>query len=392
VRAMEDNSSGSGLHQSSSLEALSVKDLRRRLAERGLEAHGCLEKADLVRQLQDAEGAHPVVSAPSPCKGNTIQDARCSKNVLLTLRVSELRGLLSKHGMQEVLSSATEKGELVDALAQKLAQCPICLDSASEDVDTATGKRQESRCDGCRAPFHRSCAAGHMKAAAEAGRLPLCCPVPTCKERWRAPMVTWALNEQELDQYNASVRNVRELRQQASQSSGSTPSAPASPRTTQRLKELGVRACPKCAALIEKQSAGFTHGCDKMTCRCGCRFCFRCGETAGTDGQARCSCVEGHHTYLSHAEVLNNYRDSMENNGFVRAATAATTAAQNAFTQFPGGDMTHPAAAAVQGIMQQMHLLQGDGLGGARGPWHLHGTAGHVRFPQGPPNFQFFRP
>jgi len=375
---MEDESSGSGIHQRSTLEALSVKDLRCRLAERGLEAHGCLEKDDLVRQLQDAEGVQAPLS--SPCKG-TIQAVQCSRNMLLTVRISELRGLLSKHGMQEVLSSAREKDELVDALAQKLAQCPICLDSASEDVDTATGKRQESRCDGCRAPFHRSCAAGHMKAAAEAGRLPLCCPVPTCKERWRAPMVTWALDEKELDQYNAGVRNVRELRQQAGQSSGSMPSM--SPRTTQRLKELGVRACPNCAALIEKQSAGFTHGCDKMTCRCGCKFCFRCGEPAGTNGQARCSCVEGHHSYLSHAEVLNNYRESMENNGFVRAATAAATAAQNAFTQVPGADMSHPAAAAVQSFMRQMRLLQGASL---------HGTTGPVRFPQGPVNFQFFRP
>merc|ERR1711933_447298 len=110
--------------------------------------------------------------------GNTIQNAHCSKNMLLMLQVSELRGLLSKHGMQEVLSSAKEKAELVEALAQKISQCPICLDSAGEDTDTATGRRAESRCNGCRAPFHRSCAAGHMKAAAETGRLPLCCPVP----------------------------------------------------------------------------------------------------------------------------------------------------------------------------------------------------------------------
>lgn len=82
----------------------------------------------------------------------------------------------------------------------------------------------------------------------------------------------------------------------------------------------------------------------------------------------------------------------MENNGFVRAATAAATAAQNAFTQLPMGDMSHPAAAAFQGIMQQMHLLQGDGLGGARGPWHLRASTGPGRSPQGPPNFQFFRP
>jgi len=316
----------------------------------------------------------------------------CSKRMLLTLRVPELRDLLFKHGMQEVLANAREKEELADALAQKLFQCPICLDSAGEDIDTAAGRRTASRCDGCKAPFHRACAAGHMKAAAEGGRLPLCCPVPGCKERWRAPMVTWALDAQELDQYNACVRSVRELRQQTGQNSGSIPAAPVSPRTMQRMKELGVRACPKCAALIEKQGAGATHGCDKMTCRCGCKFCFRCGEIAGPHGQARCSCVEEHHTYLSHDEVLNNYRNSIENNGFVRAATAAATAAASAFPQLAGGNMSHPAAAAVQGFMQHIHLLQEDGLGATRAPWHSHGTAGPGTFPQRPPNFQFFRP
>mmetsp|Transcript_129659 Transcript_129659/g.252503 ORF Transcript_129659/g.252503 Transcript_129659/m.252503 type:complete len:380 (-) Transcript_129659:33-1172(-) len=374
------------------LETLSVKELRRRLAEKGLDARGCLEKADLVQQLQDADEAHPVVSMPSPCKGNTIHNAQCGKHMLLTLRVPELQGLLVKHGMQEALSSAREKEELVEALAPKLAQCPICLDSAGVDIDNAIGKRTEIRCDGCRAPFHRNCAAGHMKAAAEAGSLPLCCPIPACKERWRAPMVTWALNEQELDQYNACVRNVRELRQQTSQSNGSIPSALASPRTTQRLKELGIRACPRCGAFIEKQAAGITHGCDKMTCRCGCKFCFLCGMTAGTDGRARCSCVEERHSFLSHAEVLNNYGNSIENNDFARAATAAATAAANAFTQMPRGNMSHPVAAMVQSVLQQMHPLQGNDQSSAQGPWHLHGTTGPGWLPQGPPNFQYFRP
>lgn len=59
--------------------------------------------------------------------------------------------------------------------------------------------------------------------------------------------------------------------------------------------------------MIEKQRAGFTHGCDKMTCRCGCKFCFLCGTIAGPGGEARCQCVGDHHGYLPHDEVLRNY-------------------------------------------------------------------------------------
>ncbi|CAE8587703.1 unnamed protein product, partial [Polarella glacialis] len=84
--------------------------------------------------------------------------------------------------------------------------------------------------------------------------------------------------------------------------------APASPRTAEAVRSLGIRCCPKCGAGIEKQGAGFTHGCDKMTCRCGCRFCFACGLVARADGPA-CACVAPHHGYLSHESVMGNYSD-----------------------------------------------------------------------------------
>jgi hypothetical protein len=33
------------------------------------------------------------------------------------------------------------------------------------------------------------------------------------------------------------------------------------------------KQCPKCKRWIEKNQ-----GCDHMTCKCGCEFCYRCGK------------------------------------------------------------------------------------------------------------------
>eukprot|EP00438_Fugacium_kawagutii_P006542 Skav222198 [mRNA] locus=scaffold1745:80173:80991:- [translate_table: standard] len=67
------------------------------------------------------------------------------------------------------------------------------------------------------------------------------------------------------------------------------------------LQELGCRRCPSCGTWIQKQSAGWVTGCDKMTCRCGGRFCFQCGSVDAT-----CSCNLGH-DFLEKELVLANY-------------------------------------------------------------------------------------
>ncbi|CAK0788614.1 unnamed protein product, partial [Prorocentrum cordatum] len=158
----------------------------------------------------------------------------------------------------------------------------------------------------------------------EAGRLPLQCPIPGCRHRWKAQLVAWALDEAQLQRYNNTVRGVRELRQRASASSGPPPPAggaePTSPRTAEALRQLGVRVCPQCASPIEKQGAGLGHGCDKMTCRCGCQFCYACGAVAGPGGAPRCKCVGDHHSYLPHSSVMNDYRDAPDRAGLFGGA------------------------------------------------------------------------
>lgn len=59
-----------------------------------------------------------------------------------------------------------------------------------------------------------------------------------------------------------------------------------------------IRQCRQCAAWVEK-----SEGCDKMTCRCGYRSCFKCGSEG-----AKCGCTPANHVFFSHAAVLSNWQ------------------------------------------------------------------------------------
>eukprot|EP00435_Cladocopium_sp_Y103_P073045 s78_g42.t1 len=85
------------------------------------------------------------------------------------------------------------------------------------------------------------------------------------------------------------------------------PASPVSPRTQEVLARYGIRQCPQCHVMIQKQADGLFTGCDKMTCRCGCMFCFKCGREA-RGGVARCRCVGPQHNYIPRSAVLSNYQ------------------------------------------------------------------------------------
>ena len=52
-----------------------------------------------------------------------------------------------------------------------------------------------------------------------------------------------------------------------------------------------MRVCPSCKMGIIKDA----DTCDKFQCRCGCRFCWRCGKAASASGLYTCRCTGSDH-------------------------------------------------------------------------------------------------
>lgn len=60
------------------------------------------------------------------------------------------------------------------------------------------------------------------------------------------------------------------------------------------MEKEGWRKCPACGRIIER----IEDSCNKMTCGCGCVFCWKCGKVkpkGGTgyerDGEGGCRCA-----------------------------------------------------------------------------------------------------
>jgi len=273
--------------------------LKALLKRRKISLAGCLERQDLINRLRE-QGDAPMAAVPAtPDAVNRDVFSELSR-----MSVQELNALVKIHGVQAKVRGGCERSELLATVAECSLKCPICL--CSPGIGDAAEAEPAWYCSKCLAPFHRSCAAGHSMSSALAARLPLVCPVPGCGCRWPRELVAWALSDDELRQYNTAVRQVKEMR------SGSERSQQTawSPRTKQAMDNLGVRPCPRCGSAVEKQHGdGFMHGCNKMTCRCGCKFCYACGLEADTSGVARCSCTGAHHSFLPHDSVMHNYSD-----------------------------------------------------------------------------------
>jgi len=199
------------------------------IKERGLDARGCVEKADLVALLSQHAPSAPT---PPTREAATGEDDGFDA---AALGVRELKRLLALHGVP--LKGVAEKRELVDALQARLASCPICLCEPEGAV---------ARCGSCRAAFCRGCAARHCVTAAENARLPVRCP--SCPEAWPSATVAEALRDdvEGKRRYNVAARGVNELRAQRRITDK---------QHLEELKRAGVRQCPGCGALVEKVTA-----------------------------------------------------------------------------------------------------------------------------------------
>lgn len=138
--------------------------------------------------------------------------------------------------------------------------------------------------------LHRSCLSKYLIIQAESGHFPPTCPF--CLRKLSLVEVYNCLTAAEKTDWLRQHDRWRELR---------AGRADADLEEITALQDLGCRRCPSCGTWIQKQSGGWVTGCDKMTCRCGARFCFQCGSV-----EASCSCSLGH-DFLEKELVLANY-------------------------------------------------------------------------------------
>ena len=77
-------------------------------------------------------------------------------------------------------------------------------------------------------------------------------------------------------------------------------------KTRAYLAKSNIRICPKCKNGVLKAS-----GCDKMMCRCGCKFCISCGQA----GALTCSCTPSAHGFVNNKTGRADFRRASGGNG-----------------------------------------------------------------------------
>lgn len=100
------------------------------------------------------------------------------------------------------------------------------------------------------------------------------CPVPACSFAFRKAAVLSLVDDAVGRQYKHLLKHPEH-----------NPSQPATdPSFLQYVAQRGrgIQRCPRCGAYCE-----LMYGCNRVTCRCGCRFCMNCGRVRG---EFECSC------------------------------------------------------------------------------------------------------
>ena len=262
------------------LYALTVRQLKEKAQEKGIDISNVVEKSELVELLSDKSSPG---SSPS-----------------IAMSVSDLRELIRSSAGRT--SQCSEKLDLFNLAKQLLdtKTCLICTEqffrSYSEIVIRMTN------C--CNTIVHQDCLSKWiMTSVVDQGVFPGKCPSCSAllgESFITKHVITPASTNGMYLRYIAAVDGIKRLRQQERSF--------LSKQEESDLVNLGYRKCPKCSSWIEKgpsmEAFGIpvVAGCDKMTCRCGCQFCFKCGSI-----EAKCACTGNEHGFFSHQDVLERY-------------------------------------------------------------------------------------
>lgn len=264
----------------SDLNRLSVRELKQLIAARGLVLeHAPLEKQDLINTLEQANssGASPNIS----------------------MSVSELRDLA--RSLAGRTNQCTEKKDLFELVRTILAgkPCKVCLSAVMADFS-----ERVFRAVCCGECMHTNCAADWVVTA---DKYPPECPA--CRQKWDESFIETHVispkfsSPKTVQKFKILLQSHKELRDAKRRN--------LSGKEKDELMRLGFRQCPQCNAWIEKGpameafGATIAEGCDKMTCRCGCQFCYRCGSIG-----AHCNCTGAEHGFFAHRDVIADYPNS----------------------------------------------------------------------------------
>ena len=276
------------------LYALTVRQLKEKAEQRGIDISNVVEKSDLIDLLR--QGKHNF-SESSRQPENEISGA----SPPIAMSVSDLRDIVRSSAGRT--SQCSEKQDLFN-LAKSLLDgknCQMCTEkfflSYSEIVV------RMSSC--CNSIFHQNCLSKWLlTSVVEQGQYPPKCP--SCAALLSDGFITKSVITPASTggmylRYISAVDGIKRLRKSERESRMSA-------KEESELRALGYRKCPKCSSWIEKgpsmEAFGIpmVEGCDKMTCRCGCKFCFKCGSV-----DAKCNCTSPEHGFFSHEEVLDSY-------------------------------------------------------------------------------------
>lgn len=243
---------------------LSIRELKSLLIDRGIDFRSALYRDDLVALLDN-----PI--APR-----------------ISMSVSALRALI-RHSAGRP-GTCSEKIDLFHLAKQLLKdrKCLICLEPL---LSTVSESVVPFSC--CDLVVHQPCCSQWLLSSQVVD--PKCL---NCLNRVESNFITTILNAQDYDKYTKIMNGIRNM---------SNPNSEGTEFDDQMLKQ-GFKKCPKCKVWIEKgpsmEMFGMVvaPGCDKMTCRCGAKFCFKCASI-----NAECHCTSDEHGFFSQQDVLQEY-------------------------------------------------------------------------------------